>query len=119
MKVVVTASGPDLNSPVDPRFGRARYFILVDTDTRQFSAHDNSDTAEALQGAGTQSAQRAVALGAEAILTGNVGPKAFVGLRAAGIPVYSGASGTVQQAIDEFCSGRLGKSEQPNVQGRW
>lgn len=119
MKVIVTASGPDLNSPVDPRFGRARHFILVDTETGQFAAHDNSDTAETPQGAGTQSAQRAVALGAEAVLTGNVGPKAFTALRAAGIPVYSGASGTVQQAIDEFCSGGLKKAEQPNVQGRW
>ncbi len=43
MKVVVTASGPDLNSPVDPRFGRCQYFIFVDPDSLQFEAFENEN----------------------------------------------------------------------------
>ena len=95
MKAVVTAAGPDLQSPVDPRFGRARYFLLVDTQTGQFTAHDNVQNLNAPQGAGIQSAQAVVQLGAEAVLTGNVGPKAFTTLKAGRVAVYTGAAGTV------------------------
>ncbi len=57
MKIVVTAQGSNLDSPVDPRFGRARYFLLIDTDTGQFTAHDNVQNLNAPQGAGIPAAQ--------------------------------------------------------------
>ena len=60
MKVVVTAQGSNLDSPVDPRFGRARYFLLVDTDTGEFTTHDNVQNLNAAQGAGIQAAQTVV-----------------------------------------------------------
>ncbi len=41
MKVALAAQGPDLKSPVDPYFGRARYFVVVDTESGEFSVHDN------------------------------------------------------------------------------
>ena len=54
MKVIVTSQGQELNSPVDPRFGRAKYFLVVDTETGDFSAADNSQNLNAAQGAGIQ-----------------------------------------------------------------
>jgi len=119
MKVVVTATGPDLQSPVDPRFGRARYFLLVDTQTGQFTAHDNVQNLNAPQGAGIQSAQAVVHLEAEAVLTGNVGPKAFTTLQAGQVAVYTGAAGTVQEAIDALAAGRLQPAPRATVEGHW
>lgn len=119
MKVVVTAQGAGLDSPVDPRFGRAAYFVLVDTETGEATAHDNARNLNAPQGAGIQAGQTVARLGAEAVLTGHVGPKAFATLRAAGIQVYPGASGTVREAVEALNAGRLEPAEKADVQGHW
>jgi len=119
MIIVVTSQGTNLDGPVDPRFGRARHFLLVDTETMQVTAHDNAQNLNAPQGAGIQAAQAVYNLGARAVVTGNVGPKAFTTLHAAGIAVYLGASGTVREAIEQFRSGRLQPTEAANVEGHW
>ncbi|MBN2577795.1 MAG: NifB/NifX family molybdenum-iron cluster-binding protein [Pirellulales bacterium] len=119
MKVIVSAQGPKIDSLIDPRFGRARYFLLVDTDTRECSAHDNAQNLNAPQGAGIQAAQNVARLGAEAVLTGHVGPKAFAALQAAGITVHTGVSGTVQQAVEQFVSGGLPSAGKADVEGHW
>jgi predicted Fe-Mo cluster-binding NifX family protein len=119
MKVAVTAQGQDFNSLVDPRFGRARYFILVDTETGDFSVHDNVQNLNAPQGAGIQAAQNVANLGAEAVLTGHAGPKAFATLRAAGIAVYTGVSGAVADAISQCRQGKLTPAQQADVESHW
>jgi len=119
MKIVVTSQGANLDSPVDPRFGRAKHFLLVNTETMQATAHDNAQNLNAPQGAGIQAAQAVHNLGASAVVTGNVGPKAFTTLHAAGVAVYLGASGTVREAIEQFRSGRLQPAEAANVEGHW
>ena len=119
MKVAVTSQGPDLDSPVDPRFGRAKYFIVVDTDSGEFSAHDNTQNVNAAQGAGIQAGRTVVDLGVEAVITDNVGPKAFATLQAANVKVHQGASGTVKEAIEKFKAGQLQGAEKANVEGHW
>lgn len=119
MKVAITAQGPNLDSPVDPRFGRARYFLLCDTETGQFTAHDNVQNLNAPQGAGIQAAQAVVEAGAEAVLTGNVGPKAFATLQAGNVVVHVGAAGTVRQALEAFRAGRVQPATKANVEGHW
>ena len=42
MKIAVTSQGEGMNARVDPRFGRARYFIVVDTETGESSTVDNA-----------------------------------------------------------------------------
>lgn len=119
MKAVITAQGTEMNSPVDPRFGRAQYFIVVDTETLEFSAKDNNQNLNAPQGAGIQAGRNVVELGAQALITGNVGPKAFATLQAGNIPVYLGASGTVAEALEKFKAGQLQKVDNANVEGHW
>jgi len=115
MKVVVTAMGETIDSPVDQRFGRARYFILYDTETGRWSAHDNLQNLEAAGGAGIQAAQNVVNLGAEAVVTGHCGPRAFATLRAGNLQVYIGATGTAKEAIDALQSGGLAKAGDADV----
>ncbi len=94
-------------------------FLFVDTDTGETESVDNSSGANATQGAGIQAAETVSRLGAECLLTGHCGPKAFRTLKAAGIKVYTGAYGTIAEAIEQLKSGELHLSSGPDVGGHW
>jgi len=119
MKILVTAKGKQISDEVDPRFGRARFFILVDTETNETTAHDNSQNLNVTQGAGIQAAQGVVRLGAEAVISGNVGPNAYQTLNTAGIKVYLCPQTTVDEAVRKFKAGELKEVASANVQGHW
>ena len=106
MKVAVSASTSDLSSQIDPRFGRCPYFLFVDPETMQFEAVENPNIASS-SGAGIQSAQFVANKGANVLLTGSCGPNAFQTLNAAGVEVIVGVTGTVQEAIQQYKSGKL------------
>ncbi|MFW6369496.1 MAG: NifB/NifX family molybdenum-iron cluster-binding protein, partial [Myxococcota bacterium] len=105
MKVLLSTTGRDLKAEIDPRFGRAERFVLVDTVTGEIQSVANDEARDAQQGAGIKAAELAVKLGAKVVITGNCGPKAFRVLDAAGIEVYSGASGTLAKALDDLKAG--------------
>ncbi|MGB9604820.1 MAG: NifB/NifX family molybdenum-iron cluster-binding protein [Bryobacteraceae bacterium] len=119
MKVAVTAQGNTQQSPVDPRFGRARFLVIVDSETGASWAVDNQPNLDAVQGAGVQAARKIVELGVSALITGHVGPKAFSALQAGGVTVYTDAQGSVAEAIQQFQQGRLAKASAPDVEGHW
>lgn len=119
MLIVITSSGKDPDAPVDPRFGRAAFFLVVETDTEAFTAHDNVQNLNAVQGAGIQAARHVVELGAKAVVTGHVGPKAFAALQAAGVKIHAGAAGTVRQAVEQYKAGQLAEAVQATVEGHW
>jgi len=119
MKVAITAQGTDMSSPVDPHFGRAKYFLVADTDGGQPTVHDNAQNVQAIQGAGVQAGQTVVGLGVQAVVTGNVGPKAFRTLTAGGVKVYTGASGTVAEALEALKAGTLSTADKATVEGHW
>ncbi len=119
MKVLITAQGDSLDSEVDPRFGRARSFVVYDTDANTYTAVSNAQNIQAAQGAGIQAGRTAVDTGARAVLTGNCGPKAFRVLQEAGIQVYVGVQGTVREAVEAFQRGSLTRADNANVQGHW
>ena len=118
MKIAISATGPNLDAEVDPRFGRCPYFIIADPETMEFEAVDNS-SAMAGGGAGISAAQMIIGKGVEAVLTGNCGPNAFQVLSAAGIKVMTGVPGTVQDAIQSYKTGHLQPNSQPNVPGHF
>lgn len=105
-KICVTSTGDNLDSALDPRFGRCGNFIIVDTESLEFKAVSNPN-AEATGGAGIQSAQLVANEGAETVITGNVGPNAFQTLSSLGIKVYTGAKGTVKEVIQQYKDGKL------------
>jgi predicted Fe-Mo cluster-binding NifX family protein len=118
MRIAISATGSTLDAEVDPRFGRCQYLIIVDPETMQFEALENS-SAMAGGGAGISTAQTIAGKGIEAVLTGNCGPNAYQVLEAAGIKVMTGVSGKVQDAIQNYKSGKLKASSQPNVAGHF
>ena len=119
MKLAVTAKGPELDSEVDPRFGRAMYIIVVDEESLDFEAVDNSANANAFKGAGIQAATMISGKGAEVLLTGYCGPKAFTTLQAAGVKVVDDVSGTVRDAVEAFKAGRVTYATAANKEAHW
>lgn len=119
MKVAISSDGTTWGAAVSPRFGRCPFFLLVDTGTRTLSAIPNEQKRNAAQGAGIQAAEAVVQAGAEAVLTGHCGPKAFRVLRAAGVPVYLGVAGTISLAVDALVAGALQPAADADVEGHW
>ncbi|RJR25136.1 MAG: dinitrogenase iron-molybdenum cofactor biosynthesis protein [Desulfobacteraceae bacterium] len=119
MKIAVSATGKDLEAEVDPRFGRARHIVIVDSQTLSFEIIDNSQNLNALKGAGIQTASAVAGSGAEVLLTGHCGPNAFKVLKAAGILVANNAMGTVREAVASYLAGKLPVADEPDVEGQW
>ncbi len=120
MKIAVTSSGAGLDSKVDRSFGRANWFIVVDETDGSFKAHSNRDNVEALQGAGAQAGQQVADMGAEVLLTGNVGPTALKTLQAASIRVFVVKDEmTVAEAIARWKEGKLPETKETTFEGKW
>jgi predicted Fe-Mo cluster-binding NifX family protein len=101
MKLAITSEGEGLQSLVDPRFGRAKFFIVMDTET------------------GIQAGKKIVDLGVKSLITGHTGPKAFETLRAGDVEIYTGATGTVAEAVELFKAGKLKATQAADVEGHW
>ena len=114
MKIAITSSAPDLDADIDPRFGRCQYFVIADPETMEFEAQENSG-AMAGGGAGIATAQTLTGKNIETVITGNCGPNAYQALSAANIKVITGVTGKVRDAIQQYKSGTLKASSQPNV----
>jgi len=114
MRIAISASGPTLDAEVDPRFGRCQYFIIADPETMEFEVMDNS-SAMAAGGAGISAGQIIADKGVQAVLTGNCGPNAYQVLSSAGIQVITGVSGSVEDVLKSYQSGKFKASAQANV----
>ncbi|MBW1848043.1 MAG: NifB/NifX family molybdenum-iron cluster-binding protein [Deltaproteobacteria bacterium] len=119
MKIAVTSTGKELASEMDPRFGRAAYFLIVDPETMEFETVENSQNINLPQGAGIQAGQTIADKKVDTLVTGNCGPKAFRILQAANIKVITGISGRVIDAVEKFKNGELKQTDQANVEGHW
>ncbi len=114
-KIAVTAESPNLDARVDPRFGRAAGFVVVDPDTMTLDYVDNGSSQVMAKGAGIQAAEIVADTGARVLLTGFVGPKAFQALSAAGIAIGQNVDNlTVREAIQSFQDGKVEIAEAPN-----
>ena len=119
MKIAVSSEGPGLDSLVDPRFGRAAGFVLIDSETQHITYLDNGSSQVLAQGAGIETAQRVADAGADVVLSGYVGPKAFEALKAAGIRICQNLDGrTVGEAMEQFRNGAAHAADAPNEEGR-
>ncbi len=119
MKIAVTAQGPLMSDQVDPRFGRAQYILLVDSESMEFEAFDNSENVNAFQGSGINAASLVCDKGAEVLLTGYCGPKAFKVVEAGGVKVVNDVTGTIKAAVIEFMQGGMEFSDSANAEAHW
>ncbi|OQA22184.1 MAG: hypothetical protein BWY60_00322 [Actinobacteria bacterium ADurb.Bin346] len=118
MKICITSTGTTLSSSVDPRFGRCPYFIIYDLEQNTFEAIENSSR-DAMGGAGIQAGQTIASKNVGAVLSGSFGPNAFRVLQAANIKTYSGVSGTVREAVEQYKKGQLTETSAPDVKAHY
>ncbi len=117
MNLLITVTKPNIDAALDPRFGRAAYFLIVDSETKQWTAHPNP-ALNASGGAGVKSAQFVVNQGCQAVISGDCGPNAFDVLNAAGVSVYLfGSANSVQQVLDSLNAGKLEQLGAPTSSG--
>ena len=117
MKVAVSAAGKNLESTVDERFGRCRYFIILETDDMSYQVIENTN-ADLSTSAGIQSASLVASKGVEAVITGNCGPKAMQVFAATTIKVIIGQHGMIKDVVEKFKKGDLTPSTHGNVPGK-
>lgn len=114
-KIAVSSEGPTLEDAVDPRFGRAGGFVVVELPDMRISYIDNGASQTMSMGAGIETAERMARAGVEVVLSGYVGPKAFEALTAAGIRVCQNVEGiSVGEAVERYRKGELPFADAPN-----
>ncbi|MCK4505491.1 MAG: NifB/NifX family molybdenum-iron cluster-binding protein [Candidatus Aegiribacteria sp.] len=108
MKVIVSSQGKDLDSKISPVFGRAQWFILVDTDDMSHESYENPSTSQS-SGAGIMAAQFVLKKDPASVLSANVGPNAFEVLQTGSVSCYIAKSGTVKETVEAFMNKELEK----------
>jgi len=119
MKIIITASSNKTDQPFNPRFGRAEYFMLYDSDTQEWVAFQNP-AVDARGGAGPQAVQFINSKKPEIVISGRYGPSAFTALEAAGIKAYIASHGSVSEVLQQFLDGQLeqvGEATGPGMHG--
>ena len=114
IKLCISSTGEDLNSNVDPRFGRCDYFLIINPNTMNFELVLNKNS-KAMGGAGIQAAELIAKKGANIVITGNVGPNAFQTLKAADIKIITGVSGNIKTIVEKYNRGELKEIAEPSV----
>jgi predicted Fe-Mo cluster-binding NifX family protein len=117
MKIAITSTEPNINAPMDPRFGRAPCILLVDSETFDFEVIDNTVNRDKLKGAGIHASALISNAGAQVLITGFCGPNAMKTLGAAKIKVALHNSNCVKTAIEAFKEGKIDFSTEPNTSG--
>lgn len=118
-KIALSTTGTDLQSTLDPRFGRAARFIIYDSKNKNCHVIENQQARNAAQGAGIQAAETIVRAGVDTLVTGHCGPKAFKVLEAAGVKVFNCKLETVDEALQALLAGKLTQAENSDVEGHW
>jgi predicted Fe-Mo cluster-binding NifX family protein len=106
MKIAISVATAELDAALDPRFGRAAAFAIVDTESGDQQVVANPAVGAA-GGAGIQAAEFVVKQGVEAVISGSFGPNAFDVLDAANVKMYHATSGTVSDLAWKLEDGAL------------
>lgn len=117
MRIAISSEGNELDSNLDPRFGRAAYFIILDAETMDFEVVENNKNFNLPGGAGIQAGKTVADQHVDALITGHCGPKAFKVLQNAGIKIVTGAGGKVTEAVEQFKKGVLETASEADIEG--
>ena len=114
MKIAVSSTTNTLEGEVDQRFGRCKYFLIINSENLDFTVINNESTMVS-GGAGIKAAETIVQSGADIVITGNVGPNAFQTLSAGNIKIYTGVNGGIKESIEKCTNGELQETTSATV----
>lgn len=101
MRIILSATGNTSESNLDTRFGRCEFFLLYDTESKEFETLVNSGM-EAQGGAGIKAAGQIIESKADVVITGNLGPNAFELIERAGVKAYSCEVMPIKKALEQY-----------------
>ncbi len=119
MKIAFSTSGQAPQALLDSRFGRCGRFLVYDLDTQSYALVENSQNLQAAQGAGIQAAEIVLNAGADVLISGHCGPKAYKVLRAGGVKVYNAETRAIEELLGLYQEGKLLEALGPDVEGHW
>ena len=111
MRIAFTTKGIKWDSKMDPRFGRAAFFVVYNEETKELTSISNKDIEGEAHGAGPKAAQKLAEIKADILITGNgPGGNAATVLQKLGTECYIGAGDmTIKEAYDAYKLGKLNK----------
>ena len=118
MKIVISAAGRDKESNIDPTFGRARFFLIVNTKSKEVKVIENK-AIDRPNGVGITAVDTVEKEGINAVITGDIGPLAFKTFKQSGVKIYK-AEGKINDVIRLFEEGKLSeitKATRPKYAG--
>jgi len=107
LRVAVASEGRTVSARVDPRFGRAPYIVICDTQKPDIEVIDNLATSQQAGGAGVKAAETVAGRHVDYVVSQNFGPKALQVFRAAGVKAAVLSEGTVAAAVELIQRGQL------------
>jgi predicted Fe-Mo cluster-binding NifX family protein len=112
MKIAVSSTGKDIESNISDVFGRCPYFIIAEIEGEKIKETEavKNESTDQMSGACISAAQLMADKNVNAVITGNVGPRALDVLRQFNIEIYS-CDGTVKAVLQAFIDGKLKKIE--------
>lgn len=108
MKIAISSTGKELEDNIDSRFGRCPYFIIVEVKDKEMKNGEAIENIASSQtgGAGMSAAQLVADHKIDAVITPNIGPRAFDVFKQLGIKIYK-AQGKIIDAVNSFTDGKL------------
>lgn len=106
MKISIPVDEKDMGTNVCVSFGRAPYFLVYNTETKE-STFLNNSAAASTGGAGIKAAQTIVDNKVNALLTPRCGENAADVLKAADIKIFKTTNASAKDNIDDFIAGKL------------
>jgi len=110
MKIAVSSTDKNIESNVSDVFGRCPYFIIAEIEHQKIEKTEaiKNESMDQTSGAGISAAQLMAEKDVNAVITGNVGPRALDVLKQFSIEIYSG-EGAIKEVLQEFIDGKLKK----------
>jgi predicted Fe-Mo cluster-binding NifX family protein len=102
MLIAITSLGPNLDSLIDPRFGRAAYFLILDEKGELLKSLKNPGK-EAFRGAGVSAGQIIIDEKIDVLITQNLGPNALRVLESSKVKTFLVEENlTVKKAFQKY-----------------
>jgi predicted Fe-Mo cluster-binding NifX family protein len=115
MKVAISSQGKRRDSQVELWFGRAAYYLIVNTDNMTFDALENDAAGDSADIDEINAARLVINAGAQAVLTGNCGLDARHMFATADVKLFQGVPGTIEEAVEQFKDGKLTEVPAPGI----